>query len=269
MRMKTKAEVAQWLDDRGWTFTEMTDAQKWEMRQTLNICGAATSTSKYKAPCPKLPMANGRCKTHRGDAKRGIAHPNYKHGKYSRYSPMKWIEAMERAAEDPQLADLNRDLITVEAAIDETLRRIDLGASTDVKTTKLIGSARALMQAVKKGDGVTVQRLIPAIESLTDEEQIDADLRSELKEWIDLRRQLIGEESKVRQRLQTSVSLEEASRQFQALALAVKSNIRKMSERRELSKDQADVLLDNISEDFIRIVGFTALPRPEASLSED
>ena len=52
----TKAgEVRARLDARGWTFTEMTEVQKFEMRSTLNICGYATSGSKRTRPCARAP----------------------------------------------------------------------------------------------------------------------------------------------------------------------------------------------------------------------
>ena len=41
--MTNAGDVRAWLDARDWTFAEMTEAQKFEMRSTLNICGYATA----------------------------------------------------------------------------------------------------------------------------------------------------------------------------------------------------------------------------------
>ena len=48
-------KVTAWLAAQGWTFAEMTEAQKFEMRSTLNICGYATSGSKRTRPCARAP----------------------------------------------------------------------------------------------------------------------------------------------------------------------------------------------------------------------
>ena len=87
--MASSGKVTAWLAAQGWTFTEMTEAQKLEMRSTLNICGYATSGSKRQRPCARPPSPNGRCKTpgHGGAALKGIAHPGYKHGDYSPVQP--------------------------------------------------------------------------------------------------------------------------------------------------------------------------------------
>ena len=53
--MANSRKVAAWLEAQGWTFTAMTEAQKTEMRSTLNICGYATSGSKRTRPCARAP----------------------------------------------------------------------------------------------------------------------------------------------------------------------------------------------------------------------
>jgi hypothetical protein len=45
-------------------------------------CGARTRAG---TPCKGLAMMNGRCRLHGGRSLRGIAHPNYKHGRRSKY----------------------------------------------------------------------------------------------------------------------------------------------------------------------------------------
>jgi hypothetical protein len=47
-------------------------------------CGAK---KRDGTPCPARPMLNGRCRMHGGKSRSGIAHPNYKHGKFSKGHP--------------------------------------------------------------------------------------------------------------------------------------------------------------------------------------
>lgn len=257
MAQSTKAEVREWLEGRGWIFVEMTDAQKWEMRVALNICGAATSSSDYTEPCVKTPMDNGsgRCRNHGGASRRGIAHPNYDHGKYSRYQPRSWLAAYERSLDDPGLESLRRDLATAEAVIDDIMHRIDQGAGTPEQHAQLIGASRAFIDAVVKRDAKEMSRLGPVIEDLLDQEFIDAELRAELRDWLGLRRELAEAESRRVKRLQDTETAESAQRRVTSLGIAVKKNVRRMVDERWITKDQGDEFLEWVTEDFIRISG--------------
>ncbi len=47
-------------------------------------------------PCRRAPMRNGRCSNHGGKSLKWFAHPNYKHGRYSKYSGIPEREKAER-----------------------------------------------------------------------------------------------------------------------------------------------------------------------------
>ena len=48
----------------------------------FKFCGAKTRAG---GTCQRAPMRNGRCYLHGGRSLLGYAHPNYKHGRYSKY----------------------------------------------------------------------------------------------------------------------------------------------------------------------------------------
>lgn len=255
--MTTKAEVKRWLEGRGWVFTKMTDAQKWEMRQELEICGAATSSSDYQEPCPNSPMDNGsgRCMSHGGASPKGIASPHYKHGRYSRYQPRSWLEAYQRSMDDPGLESLRRDLATSEAVIDDLMHRIDAGAGTPDQHAKLVGVVRSFIRAVRAGDAQAMARIGPIVEDQLEQDFLDAELRDELRDWTSLRRELAEAESRRVKRLQDTETAESAERRVTSLGLSVKQNVRKMVDRRWISQDQADQFLEWITADFLQITG--------------
>ena len=258
----TKAELAAWLKERQWTFTEMTEAEKVEMRRTLDICGAATSVSKYEQPCSVKPMRNGsgRCRKHGGASPRGIAHPSYEGKGYSRYSPAKWIQSLEAAANDPQLLDLRRDIELAEAGLNEALERMDLGIGDDKQTAELVGSVRTLLGALNDGEQDVAARMLDEIPLLVERTLLDYAVKEDIQKWMEIRLDLIGEESKIRHRLRLSVPLEEVGRQFDLLGSAIKTNVRRLVDRRVISRNDADNLLDAITDDFVRVAGFTSLP---------
>ena len=260
--MADSVKVMNWIAARGWTFTEMSEAQKTEMRTTLNICGYATSGSKRQKPCVMAPMPNGRCKTpgHGGMAAKGIAHPGYKHGIYSRYSPTKWIHSLERAAKDPELFNLRRDVELAESGLNEALERMDLGAADDRRMAQIIGSVRTLLSALERDDEKTSDRMLNEIPELIEATKIDADVKREVIKWMGVRLDLIAEDSRMQHRLHMTVPLEEASRQFMLLANQIELKVGRLVARQVLSKDDATKFLQSISDDFVQVAGFERLP---------
>ena len=66
-----------------------------QMKDT-NKCGAKT---RRGTTCQRTPMENGRCSNHGGKSLQFVAHPNYKHGRYSKYSGIREAEAAFRQKE--------------------------------------------------------------------------------------------------------------------------------------------------------------------------
>jgi len=77
-------------------------------------------------------LENGRCKVHGGMSLRGEAHPNYKHGRTSRYAPRDELGRLyERAKQDTDLRNLSDDLALVTAFINERLETLDTMGGID------------------------------------------------------------------------------------------------------------------------------------------
>lgn len=81
-------------------------------------CGAKTRSGN---PCKGAPMANGRCRMHGGNARRGIASGTYKHGKYSRYLPGGIQQAYEQSRTDPDLLNLTEEIALLYSRMHELL----------------------------------------------------------------------------------------------------------------------------------------------------
>lgn len=62
-------------------------------KNKIKNCGAKT---RRGTPCRRAPMRNGRCYLHGGKSLAWFAHPNYKHGRYSKYSGIPEREKAER-----------------------------------------------------------------------------------------------------------------------------------------------------------------------------
>ena len=67
------------------------------------------------------------CHYHGGKSLRGIAHPGYKHGRYSKDLPMRMVARYSKALADPELLNLSAEIAIAEARIAELLGKVDAG----------------------------------------------------------------------------------------------------------------------------------------------
>jgi len=104
-------------------------------RDPAKICGAKR-LSDY-TPCQAWAMPNGRCFKHGGATPRGIAHHNYKHGRYSKDLPARLAGDYLASLGDPQLTHFTDQIAVHDTRYKELLRALDgsdLGAAwVDVK----------------------------------------------------------------------------------------------------------------------------------------
>lgn len=93
----------------------------------IAICGAHRRNGY---PCLKPPMVNrNRCELHGGKSPRGVAHPRFTTGTYSKDMPSRMAERYNQAMKDEKLLELKGDIALVEARIADLLTRVDTGES--------------------------------------------------------------------------------------------------------------------------------------------
>jgi len=83
------------------------------------ICGAKT---RKGTPCKNPPLENGRCRFHGGKSLGGVAHPNFKHGRYSKYlNDDDVLESYAAGLADPDLLSLRDNLALTDVRIGQIL----------------------------------------------------------------------------------------------------------------------------------------------------
>lgn len=195
-------------------------------------------------------MPNRKCYHHGGASLKGIAHPQFKDGRYSRYMPPKLAEAFTRALDDPDLLSLNTDIATVESLINEVMQDLQGGdlASLFGQVGQLWGR---LWPAVQREDREAVARIREQLDGLIRE---GASKSATLMKFLDLteqKRKLSETEAKRREKMQEMVEAERVARDYRALVLAVKAVV-----------DEPDKLV-RIQAEFGRIIGIDHLQRIE------
>lgn len=76
-------------------------------------------------------MANGKCRLHGGATPHGVASPNFKNGKFSKYMPRHLVEDYELQRSDPELVSNRENLALVGTLINQRLKQIYEGSVPD------------------------------------------------------------------------------------------------------------------------------------------
>src|SRR5437667_9187740 len=99
------------------------------LNHITRLCGAKT---RKGPPCANPAMENGRCRMHRGKAVKGIAHPNFKTGKYSKYLPERMLARYQEAQSDPNLIELRGEVALTDTFLADQLSKLDRGESGEL-----------------------------------------------------------------------------------------------------------------------------------------
>jgi len=201
-------------------------------------CGAKTRAGGYcKRPAMKT---NGRCRLHGGAALRGVAQPQFKHGKYSKYLPEGMKAQYERSMADPELLSLNNELSIIDTRLLQLIKRLDKGESG--RLWLVAGELyEQLTQALRAGSVSDVNKKMMALGEVLKKGGDEYGLWKEIGESMDRRRSLAEAE---RRRLvdgQYMIDVEKAKTLIAALAASVRKHV---TDTKALSA---------ISEDFLRL----------------
>jgi hypothetical protein len=91
-----------------------------------HLCGAKTRSG---GECTQPAMANGRCRMHGGRSPRGVAHPSFKTGRFSRSIPSRLSHSYEQALADPRKLELDNELALLICRNEELLATLHSGES--------------------------------------------------------------------------------------------------------------------------------------------
>lgn len=132
-------------------------------------CSAKRSNGE---PCNAHAVTGRRvCKTHGGVGNNpGPTHPNWKHGRRSKYVPARLADKYAESLEDPQLTEYRQDVALLESRLVELLTT---GESLPLwgQTQHAFGEMR---KAMADKDGAATQQWLASLESLIGRGMADA-----------------------------------------------------------------------------------------------
>lgn len=208
-------------------------------------CGART---RQGVPCQQPAMENGRCRMHGGRSLRGVAHPNYKHGRYSDYMPEKLLHGYRRQLSDRDLLHQRDEIAAVDAMLFEALEKMS-DADSPGMWVQLRTLWREAVEASDRGDARAAAKMSDIGELIRRGAEY-FDRREDVLYLIERRRKLVGSQSRREVQERLMVSLEDANATFRAIAEAVRAEV----------EDQAVVA--RIAHRFAEISGRTSYLEP-------
>jgi len=165
-----------------------------------------------------------RCRFHGGNVRRGVSHPNFRNGKYSKYMPDHLMERYEQAREDKELLSLREDIAVVEARLTELMQRTSTG-ETDRLWERASTIAGQIHEAQIAGSVPDVlQGLSTLMEIIKSGVQV-SQAWNEVLILIDQKRRLVESERKRLVEMQQMISSEEAVSLMALLVTTVRNHV--------------------------------------------
>lgn len=190
-------------------------------------CGAKI---RKGGSCRQQGMRNGRCRMHGGLTPAGIASPNFKTGRYSKYIPARLLKRYAEGESDSTLMDLRDEIALTDTRISDLLGRADLGDS--VELWERLRTQLARHDAGDTSAHAECKRLVE--KGIADHHTWDA-----LPPLIEQRRKLVESEAKRLKDMRLMITAEQVMTFVATLSAIVKAHV----------KDEE--ILANISRDLI------------------
>lgn len=201
------------------------------------ICGAKRKNGRGICGSTILIGKTGRCAVHGGRTPSGLASPNLRTGRHSKYLPAGLYEKFMEAQNDPTLFELRSEVSLVDARIGELLTRIDKSDSAEV--WKRLGDSFGDLRKAIMGDG-DVQAVVfalGALEKVINEGIGDWATWKEISLQVEQRRRLVESERLHQKQMQQLVSVDQMMLLAGALLASVKTHVKDKAALMAISKE--------------------------------
>jgi len=207
-------------------------------------CGAKTRAG---GECKNWAMPNGRCRMHGGKTPKGIASPNWKHGRYAKYLPTNLLGRYQTEANDPEMLALSDEIALVRSRLSFLLEKIegmpDAGSSWRDLRKAFARFERAQRDANRLDEGRERERKVAeAAEAL---EMVRMIIRRGVAEWaawgeiVDLTdqvRRLTASEQKRRIEGENILYIQDVMALFQYTVNLINEHVSDPTEKSRLSE---------------------------------
>jgi hypothetical protein len=169
-------------------------------------------------------MENGRCYLHGGKSLRGLAHPNFKTGRYSKYLPARMLERYEESKADSEQLALKSEIALVDARISDLLQRMDPAEPGELWET-LQKLKKKVQEAARSGNTDAGNVAVMGILDVIARGARDFEAWADVFTLIERRRRLVESEQKRLVAMQQMVTTEEVTMLVTATVASLKEHV--------------------------------------------
>lgn len=196
-----------------------------------------------------------KCYHHGGAQPKGIASPNYKHGRYSRYTSTRLQDKVERLISDPDLLNNYDEIRIITARIDEKLDRLDTIDNSAVMDA-IKAQVANLRFAYKNESFAGLEKALDTLEDIVDQRVLHYATDEDIRKDMDTRRKLIETQRKLNADAEQMISAEQLMNVVSRLMQSIKDNV----------KDRK--ALEAIQQDFVMAFGIAQSQRIDAKAGD-
>lgn len=183
--------------------------------------------------CTKNPMeGRERCELHGGKSPRGIAHPSFKTGRYSKSIPSRLAEGYHEVLSDPAKLELDNELAVLVARNREILASLYSGDSDGLRK-RMRAEKRAMERARREGDADAAAEHLSNVLRMIERGAADAERWIEWQNNTEHLRRLAESERKRRVEDHQMASVDQVMAFAGALLAAVREEV---ADRRILAR---------------------------------
>jgi hypothetical protein len=166
----------------------------------------------------------GVCYVHGGMSRKGIAHPNFKTGRYSKYLPRRLARRYREAASDTELLSVGAETALLQTRIGDLLSRLNTrgGGTSWERLREAWASVDAAMRAGEVG---RVEVALADLGRLIEQGASDEETWREVADLIDRKARVAAKEWKRLVDLRQVITLEEGMALITGIMDAVVTNV--------------------------------------------
>jgi hypothetical protein len=201
-------------------------------------CGAKT---RFGEPCKRRPAVNRtRCILHGGATPIGVNSGSWRHGRYSKYLPVRLVAQYTASMTDPELLSGKSEISLLDSRLAELLTRVDAGA-TGRLWDRLMAARTELMDARRRRDPEATASALAAILDLIQTGCHDSETWEEIYEVADKRRKHAASEARRLNDQRHSVSVESVITALRVIATAIRLNVEDPATRRRVLQSVSEL----------------------------
>jgi hypothetical protein len=185
-------------------------------------CNAKTRTGEQ---CKgRAVTGSSKCRMHGGASLVGIAHPNFKTGRYSKHLPTRLAARYGEALADPQLLELRDEIALVGTRQSELLSHLDSGMALQRWKDAQAAYSEA-REAITRRDSAGLQIALLALGEALDAGAGDYAVWQEITEMTEARRKLVESEHKRLVAMQQMITSEQAMTLLAVITDTIKRHV--------------------------------------------